>query len=142
MCVLLTLELAGCNFHPLVSGNDPIAARLENGVFSVMVCQPWSLTAVLVETRSSKLGSEWEEVWVADGQMDLKPGDALSSDFSPTGLSVSTWNVPSLEPHDDLSITLVGLHSETLDSIVRVPESGFPESGWLQADGTVTETAC
>ena len=139
-CVGLPLLLTGCD--PLVSGEDPIAAQLNGSVFSITVCQPWTLTSVLVQTRSSKWGGQWDNVWVADGRTELLSGDVLSSVAPPDGLSISNWAKPTLEPGDSLTITLIGLNAETLDAIVQVPDSGMPSDGWLQADGTITDSAC
>jgi hypothetical protein len=138
--VTLVPLLAGCD--PLVSGDDPIAARLEGGVFTVAVCRSWNLTSVLVETRSAEPGSDWVSAWVGNGQTSLVTGDVLTSDSPPPGFSASAWNIPALDSNDELTITLVGEDQETLDAIIRVPESGFPDAGWLQPDGTITHEAC
>lgn len=140
MCFFIALALVGC--EPLVAGDAPIAARVQDDVFSITVCRSWPLTKVLVQTRSSGFGQQWEDVWVAEGHLDLRPGDVLTSASAPADLSVTSWGEFTLEPGDNLTITLVGEDYETLDAIVQVPASGFPKNGWLQADGTVTDSAC
>ncbi len=132
--------LAGCS--PVVSDNDPIAARLVDGELQITVCTPWTLTSVLVEARTAGFVTQSEKVWVAEGRSEISGGDVLSSDAPPSGLVASAWGEPHLAPDSDLTIALVGENDETLEASLVVPMSGFPDEEWLQTDGSVTEAAC
>ncbi len=140
LLLLLAPLLAGCNATP--AERDPIAARLNDGVLEVTVCTAWPLTKVLVETRSAGFVSQAVTVWQAEGSLRLSSGDVLSSTSPPAGLTASTWDEPHMAPADELFITLTGENEQTLAVILAVPMEGFPRSDWLQADGSVTESAC
>lgn len=136
----MTCALAGCD--PLVSGDDPISVNSNAGVFTITVCEQWTLTSVLVQTRPSAFGAKWEDVLIAEGRSVLEPGETLSASAPPVGMTDSVWLEPTLEPNDRLTITLGGENDDTLDAILTVPEGGLPSEQWLQADGRITAIPC
>jgi hypothetical protein len=138
--LVLAMTLVACD--PLVSNEDPIAVRLNDGVFELSVCTPWPLTRVLVQTRATAFGSQWQDALVAEGRTELASGDVLTSQSPPVGLTSSSWAQPQLAPGDELEVTLGGDDDQTLNASIVVPMSGLPRGGWLQADGTETDSAC
>lgn len=138
--LVLATTLVACD--PLVSNEDPIAVRLNDGVFEIAVCTPWPLTRVLVQTRATGFVSQWQDALVAEGSTQLASGAVLTSQSPPAGMVSSTWSEPVLAPADELEVTLVGDDDQTLNASIVVPLSGLPRADWLQADGTVTGTAC
>lgn len=140
IAVTLAPGLAGCG--SLSSGDDPIAVRLHNGSLEVAVCTPWSLSSVLVQTRVPGFTGRSEDVWVADGTAELASGDVLRSSSPPAGLEATSWVEPQLGPGDELTVTLGGPDGTALNASLSVPLSGLPTEEWLQADGSVTKSAC
>ena len=138
--VLLSPTLAGCDAES--AERAPIAARLSDGALEVAICTDMTLTAVLVETRAAGFVNQAATVWEAEGRLELKSGDVLSSTSPPQGLAASTWGEPHMTPGGELFITLTGENEEALDVTLVVPLEGFPRAEWLHADRSLTAGAC
>jgi hypothetical protein len=133
--VVMAGLLAACD--PLALANAPLSIRMQSGAFELAVCQPVHVVGVLLESRSSDLGAQWKEVWVASGDVDLAATTVLTSDHVPEGLTAKSWGSPTLVGRGNITITL-SKPGGTLDAFIAVPDTGIPDELWLHDDGSLT----
>jgi hypothetical protein len=132
--------LSGCDLHNGNSG--PASAAMVNGEFTVAVCA--AIDAASISASSASVGeSKWQEIWKANGEIELH-----------SGAKISAQNLNELMPSPELakeppadlqhfSLTIVSA-SGTGAVVAGFDFQKFPMTteGWVHPDGTVTVSPC
>ena len=135
------LTLAGCDPNLPDTENFEMAVGLHRDVVVVVTCEDISVHSVRLSWRNRDDGVE-DNSWMADGALELREGQELSSASPPEGLDVTSWKTFDLAAADRVGFYALRGSGQGIGVNVVVPADGVPEGSWLHSDGTVGDAPC
>lgn len=134
----VSASLAACEGQRV----GPISIQRDDSELVVAVCEHIDARELWFD-QDRRDGRGWVTFWKSNVELELAPGDSISTDLDTTPQQVGGQRVsPELAPGDRLDLQIDGVDASQFVAAFTIPEEGLSESGWLHPDGTVTAEAC